>query len=124
MRIMGRSALMPPNYSLKPTAVCCRQDRAPICGALTSVLAMSEQLSEYWYVIAAILGAVGLLRWQARQRGGDDSLGSSFRKNIDRHSDPKSALYDPGLFGRQLMILMIGLPLIAITLLVVWLVQN
>ncbi|MCA9232937.1 MAG: hypothetical protein KDA57_19975, partial [Planctomycetales bacterium] len=80
-------------------------------------------LSEYWYIIAAILGAFGLLRWQSWQKGGNESLGASLRKNINRHSDPKSALYDPGLFGRQFLILMIGLPLIAITLLIVWFVQ-
>ncbi|MCA9233684.1 MAG: hypothetical protein KDA57_23800, partial [Planctomycetales bacterium] len=76
------------------------------------------------YAIPAILGAVGLLRWQSRQRGDNESLGSSLRKNINRHSDPKSASYAPGLFGRQILILVIGLPLIAITLLIVWFIQR
>jgi hypothetical protein len=41
-----------------------------------------------------------------------------------QYYDPQSPSYDPGLFGRQLRLLLIGLPLIGLAYLFVWLLGE
>ena len=84
---------------------------------------MLELIEKYWWVVWGIAGPIGFLKWQSRQKGGNESVGASLRKNINRHTDPQSPSCDPGLFEGQLIILLFGFPLIAVTLLVVWLLD-
>ena len=84
---------------------------------------MFQYLAKYWYFGFILVTAVGTLLYQSRRGGHSKGLLSSLRRNITRHEDPESPLYDPGLFGRQLRLLVIGLPLIAFALLIVWFIQ-
>jgi len=84
---------------------------------------MFQYLGKYWYFCLILVAAVGTLLYQSLRGGRNIGLLSSLRRNINRHEDPESPLYDPGLLGRQLRLLVIGLPLIAFALFIVWFVQ-
>lgn len=85
---------------------------------------MFENLGKYWYICFGFLGAVGLLWYQSKRDGSNTGLLGALRNNINRHEDPESPLYDPGMLGRQLRLIAIGLPLIALALLLAWFVQT
>jgi hypothetical protein len=69
-----------------------------------------------------IVASVGLVWFRFAQtdntRPRADRLRSLLRGQ--RYVDPQSPSYDPGFFGRQVRLLLIGLPLIGFALLFVW----
>ena len=85
---------------------------------------MFEYLGKYWYLCPVLVAAAASLWYQSRRGSGNTSLLNSLRNNINRHENPKSPLYDPGLLGRQLRLLVIGLPLIAVALFTAWFIQT
>ena len=85
-----------------------------------------EHFREYWSAYWGIGAVVVLLAYRLRHTDSEKPLGERLRSLISVYSyrDPDHPLHDPGLFGRQLRLLAIGLPLIGAALVVVWLFNG
>jgi len=91
---------------------------------LFSTLARMKHLSEFWWLYVGVLGGGAYLWHLLKRRGGDEPL---LRRLIFASSpkhDPKSPEYDPGLVGRQLVLVVAGLGLVGLVNLGIWLFSG
>jgi hypothetical protein len=84
---------------------------------------MIEHVKAYWWLYWGIAASTGLFWFLFRQTDKTKPRAERIRSLLagHRHSDRDSPSHDPGLFGRQIFLLAIGLPLIGLALLLVWL---
>jgi len=87
---------------------------------------MIGHIYEYWWAYWGIGVTSALFIYRFRRSDSKKSIGKRFRSagTISRYSDPDSPLHDPGLYGRQLLIVAIGIPLIGVALVLVWLLGG
>lgn len=81
-------------------------------------------LTDYWWLGFGLLGSVTYLRHLVKRRGGNESLPRRIILALNPKVDPRSNQYDPGLFGRQLVLLLIAAISIFLALLVAWLLDS
>ncbi len=85
-----------------------------------------NHLQGYWWAYWAAFALALLLFVRFKRTDHSQSTVARVRSllNGHRYGDPTSPAYDPGLFGRQLRLLALGLPLIALALVIVWLLGG
>ena len=83
---------------------------------------MIEHLREHWWVYWGIGAAVALFAYRFSRSDGSKPFLQRARSLIDvyRYSDPSSKSYDPGFISRQLVIIVVGIPVVGLALLVTW----
>ena len=84
---------------------------------------MIEQPQSNWWLYWAFVASAGFILFRFTQTDSTKSRADRVRSLLrgNRYSDPKSPAYDPGFFGRQMRLLLIGLPLIGAVMLFIWL---
>ena len=87
---------------------------------------MIEHLRTYWAAYWGIFASIGLILFRFARTDRNLSRGARLRSLIqgNRYFDPNSPAYDPGLPGRQLLLLLVGFPLIVIALVAAWLAAR
>jgi hypothetical protein len=87
---------------------------------------MIEHLRDYWWAYWGIGASAALLWLRFKHTNRTRTRASRFRSVLggSRHHDPDRLTYDPGLFARQLRLLLIGLPLIGLAVICVWWLGN
>lgn len=85
-----------------------------------------NHLQGYWWAYWAAFASALLLFVRFKRTDRSKSPVARVRSLLSghRYGDPTSPAYDPGLFGRQLRLLALGLPLIALALVIVWLLGG
>jgi hypothetical protein len=88
--------------------------------------AMIEFINKYWFFIFGAIGTAAFVWYRFKQTDDAKPVNERLRSLLrgNRYYDPASSSYDPGLFGRQIFLLLLGLPLIALALLIAWLFGN
>ena len=89
-----------------------------------AALARMNHLLDFWWLYVGAFGSA-LYFWHAlRRRGGNEPLPRRLIFSASPKHDPKSPEYDPGLLGRQLVLVVVGLGVVALVQLVVWLISG
>lgn len=84
---------------------------------------MIEHISKYWYIYWGLFASAGFIWCRFKQADSNQSAGKRSRSLLAgaHYYDPESKTYSPGLFGRQLLLISMGLALVVAALLIVWL---
>ncbi|AKS41264.1 hypothetical protein [Wenzhouxiangella marina] len=87
---------------------------------------MSEHLSEYWYLYWGVLATAAYFWYRFRQTDSRKSRAERARSLMagSQYLDPNSDRYSKGLFGRQVLIVMVGMVFVVIALFIVWLLGS
>jgi hypothetical protein len=87
---------------------------------------MIEHLRDWWWAYWVIGASAGLLWFRFKHTDRTRTRASRMRFLLggSRYYDPDSSSYDPGLFSRQVRLLLIGLPLVGLALICVWWLGN
>ena len=87
---------------------------------------MVEHISKYWYIYWGLFASTGLVWYRYKRTDRGKSARHRTRSLLAgaHYHDPESKTFSPGLFGRQLLLVCIGLALMAVALLVIWLLGN
>lgn len=80
-----------------------------------------KHLLEFWWAYVGAFNGALYLWYLLRRRGGDEPLPRRLIFVASPRHDPKSPEYDPGLPGRQLLLVIGGLALVALAQLAAWL---
>ena len=87
---------------------------------------MFESLRENWWIYWGLVASAGFIWFRFSKTDDTQTSVKRIRSLIrgNQYDDPASKSYDPGLFGRQIWLLLIGLPLIGLTVFIVWLARG
>jgi hypothetical protein len=87
---------------------------------------MIEHLRTNWWLYWCIAASAVFIWFRFGRTDSTKSKADRMRLLLrgSRYDDPKSSSYDPGLFGRQVRLLLVGLPIIGFALLLVWLLGK
>lgn len=79
-----------------------------------------------WMLYWSVAAAVGLIWFRFTRTDRKLSHGARLRSLLrgNRYFDPQSPSYDPNLPGRQVVLLLIGFPLIFAALLIAWIAAE
>lgn len=79
-----------------------------------------KHFSEFWWIYTGLLGSAACIWHLLKRRGGDEPVLRRLIFAAYPQHDPKSPKYDPGLAGRQLLLVLAGLCLVGLVNVVLW----
>jgi hypothetical protein len=87
---------------------------------------MLEHLRSYWWVYWAVLASIGIGWLRFARSDPELSRRDRFRSLLrgHRYYDRSNPAYDPGLPSRQGLLVFIGVPLVALALVISWAIEN